>query len=138
MNLSVSFKNDLPHDFWLRVTLDDTLSNGKHTPAGSEDRFNRRLVEEALRFALNKIVVVFDARVSNCAVVVVVCRVQAAQQRTPWAQGCAYTRDKSKSLNPREVVQGQTGDDDADFGYSNWEWSAKVPDVKLLDRKSVV
>jgi hypothetical protein len=38
--LGVSFNNDLPYDFGLRVTLDDTLSNGKLTPAGSEDRFN--------------------------------------------------------------------------------------------------
>jgi hypothetical protein len=28
-------------------------------------------------------------------------------------------------------VQGQTGDDDADFGGSHRKWSAKVPDVKL-------
>jgi hypothetical protein len=89
------------------------------------------LVEEALRFAMNQIEVVFDARVSDCAVVVVMCRIQAAQQRTPWAQGCAYTLDKSKSLNPCEVMQGQTGDDGADFSSSYREWSAKVPDVKL-------
>jgi len=92
------------------------------------------LVKEALRFALNKIVVVIDARVSDCAVVVVTCRVQTAQKRTPRAQSCAYSLDKSKSLNPREVVKGQTGDDDANFTCSNWEWSAKVPDVKLGER----
>ncbi len=92
------------------------------------------MVKETLRFALNKIVVVFDVRVSNCAVVVVTCGVQTAQQRTSWAQSCAYSLDKSESFNPREVVQGQTGDDDADFACSNWEWSAKVADVKLCLR----
>ena len=127
----VSFNDDLPYDFGVRVALNDTFSNGKFTPASSEDRGNRRLVKEALRFALNKIEVVFDARVSDCAVVVVFCRVQAAQQRTRRAQSCAYALDKSKSFNPREVVQGQTGDDDADFAGGNWEWSANVPDVKL-------
>ena len=33
-------------------------------------------------------------------------------------------------------MQGQTGDDDADFACSNRKWSAKVPDVKLGLRDS--
>src|SRR5262245_38599939 len=128
----VLFHDDLPHAFRLFVSVDRKLLNGQVSPTGCEQRIDCFAIEETLGPVAHAIEIRIDGRITACAEVVIVRRIEAANEEPARTERCTNTRDDSRRHCHIEVVQRKTGNNDR--RCRNRKGFAQIADMELRIR----